>query len=156
MNPDLDLSIERIIRAPRKVVWEAWTDPTSLARWWIPAPITCRVDRLDVYPGGGFVTRMSDDGVTFVPHLDACFLLVDEFERIVFTNAVDSAWRPAKPEPIAMTAEVTLHDHPDGVDYRIVVRHGDPAAKDRHAELGFAEGWGTVADQLARFVENAR
>lgn len=31
MNPDLDLSIERIIRAPRKAVWEAWTDPASLA-----------------------------------------------------------------------------------------------------------------------------
>ena len=29
---------------------------------------------------------MSDDGDVFVPHLDACFLVVDEYERIVFTN----------------------------------------------------------------------
>jgi uncharacterized protein YndB with AHSA1/START domain len=156
MNPDLDLSIERIIRAPRKAVWSAWTDPASLAQWWIPAPSVCRVDRLEVRPGGAFVTRMSDDGGTFAPHLDACFLLVDEFERIVFTNAVDSGWRPANPGPITMTAEITLGDHADGTDYRIVVRHGDPATRDRHAELGFAEGWGTVADQLSRFVESAR
>lgn len=156
MNPDLDLDIERIIRAPRKVVWDAWTDPANLAQWWIPDPATCRVDRLDVRPGGAFVTRMSEDGITFVPHVDACFLLVDEFERIVFTNAVDSDWRPANPEPIAMTAEITMRDHADGTDYRIVVRHGDPSARDRHADLGFAEGWGTVADQLTRFAEHAR
>ncbi|PXY33212.1 polyketide cyclase [Prauserella coralliicola] len=155
MNPELDLSIERVIRAPRKVVWAAWTDPGSLAQWWVPAPTLCRVDRLEVRPGGAFVTRISDDGDMFVPHVDACFLLVDEFERIVFTNSVDSAWRPADPEPVAMTAEITLRDHADGTDYRIVVRHGDPAARDRHAELGFADGWGTVADQLARFVERA-
>lgn len=156
MNPDLDLSIERVIRAPRKAVWGAWTDPARLAQWWIPAPAVCRVDRLEVRPGGAFITRMSDDGVTFAPQVDACFLLVDDFERMVFTNAVDSGWRPANPDPVAMTAEVTLHDHADGTDYRIVVRHGDPAARDRHAELGFAEGWGTVADQLTRFVESAR
>ena len=153
MNPDLDLSVERIIRAPRTAVWHAWTDPDSLAQWWIPAPTLCRVECLEVRPGGAFVTRMSDDGLEFTPHLDACFLLVDEFERLVFTNAVDSGWRPADPAPIAMTAEVTMRDHADGTDYRIVARHRDPAARDRHAELGFAQGWSTVADQLARFAE---
>ncbi|KIH99681.1 polyketide cyclase [Streptomonospora alba] len=156
MNPDLDLSIERVIRAPRKAVWDAWTDPAGLAQWWIPAPMLCRVDRLEVRPGGAFVTRMSEDGATFVPHIDACFLLVDRLERLVFTNAVDSGWRPANPAPVTMTAEITMQDHVDGTDYRIIVRHGDPAARRRHAELGFAEGWGTVADQLTRFVEAAR
>jgi uncharacterized protein YndB with AHSA1/START domain len=152
MNPDLDLSVERIIRAPREAVWGAWTDPDRLAQWWIPSPMLCRVERLDVRPGGAFVTQMSEDGATFVPHLDACFLLVEEFERLVFTNAVDSGWRPANPAPVAMTAEVILRDHADGTDYRIIARHSDPAARDTHAELGFAEGWGTVADQLARFA----
>jgi uncharacterized protein YndB with AHSA1/START domain len=154
VNLDLDLGIARIIRAPRKTVWDAWTEPAKLARWWVPEPAHCRVDRLDVRAGGAFVTRMSDDGDTFVPHMNACFLVVDEFERLVFTNAIDSEWRPAVPAPVLMTAEVTLRDHPDGTDYRIVVRHGDPAARARHADLGFADGWGSVAGQLARFAES--
>lgn len=33
MNPDLDLGIARVIRGPRKTVWDAWTDPDSLAQW---------------------------------------------------------------------------------------------------------------------------
>ncbi|MDA0632952.1 hypothetical protein OUY22_05935 [Nonomuraea sp. MCN248] len=39
--------------------------------------------------------------------MDACFLAVDELERIVFTNAITSAWRPANPDPVAMTATIS-------------------------------------------------
>jgi uncharacterized protein YndB with AHSA1/START domain len=154
MNPDLDLTLERVIRAPRAVVWSAWTDPSRLEKWWLPSPTVCRVDRLDARPGGAFVTRMSDDGVEFVPHVNASFLVVDELERIVFTNAIDSTWRPANPAPVSMTAEITLSDHPDGTDYRVIVRHGDPAARARHEELGFFEGWGSVTKQLAEVAES--
>ncbi|MFD0688067.1 SRPBCC domain-containing protein [Actinomadura fibrosa] len=154
MNPDLDLGLERIIRAPRTAVWNAWADPSRLERWWVPAPSRCRVDRLDLRPGGAFVTQLSDGGgAAFGPHLDACFLAVDELERIVFTNAVDGAWRPADPAPVAMTAEITFADHPDGTDYRLVVRHGDPESRARHDKLGFADGWGTVTGQLAALIE---
>ena len=156
MNPDLDLGLERIIRAPRATVWNAWTDPRRLERWWLPAPTLCRVDRLELRPGGAFVTRLSDDGVDFAPHLDACLLAVDDLERIVFTNAVTSTWRPAAPAPVAMTATITFGDHPDGTEYRVVVRHGDPEARAHHKKLGFDEGWGSVTDQLAAHVENTR
>jgi uncharacterized protein YndB with AHSA1/START domain len=148
MNPDLDLTVQRVIRAPRAVVWRAWTDPARLERWWVPAPERCTVERLEVRPGGAFVTRLGGG-----PHVDAAFLVVDELERIVFTNAIDSDWRPATPQPVAMTAEITLGDHPDGTDYRVVVRHGDPAARARHATLGFADGWGSVTGQLADLAE---
>ena len=155
MNPDLDLTLQRVIRAPRAVVWRAWTDPSQLEQWWVPAPAVARVDRLEAQPGGAFVTRISDDGVEFGPHMDASFLVVDDRERLVFTNAVDSRWRPRRPDPIAMVAEIVLRDHPDGTDYRVVVRHGDPAARARHEELGFFDGWGAVTGQLAAFVEGA-
>ena len=38
MNPDLDLTLQRVIRAPRTTVWRAWTDPAQLEQWWVPAP----------------------------------------------------------------------------------------------------------------------
>ena len=155
MNPDLDLTLQRVIRAPRAAVWRAWTEPSQLEQWWVPAPAVARVDRLEARPGGAFVTRISEDGVEFGPHMDASFLVVDDGERLVFTNAVDSRWRPTRPDPIAMVAEIVLRDHPDGTDYRVVVRHGDPAARARHEELGFFDGWGAVTGQLAALVEGA-
>jgi uncharacterized protein YndB with AHSA1/START domain len=155
IDPALDLVIERVIHAPRQSVWRAWTDPDLLARWWTPAPTLTRVDRLQIRPGGAFVTRMSDDGDRFVPHTDSVFLVAEEGSRLVFTNAVDSAWRPATPQPVSMTAEITFDDHPDGTLYRAVVRHGDPAVRDRHEELGFFDGWGAVTQALAELAEGA-
>lgn len=155
IDPRLDLTLQRVIRAPRSAIWQAWTDPARLERWWVPPPTTARVDRLDVRPGGGFVTSRSDDGHAFVPHSDGIFLVVEPQDRLVFTNAIDSGWRPAAPAPVPMTAEVTLTDHAEGTDYRVTVRHGDPADRDRHEELGFFDGWGAVTASLAALVEAA-
>ncbi|MFF0776537.1 hypothetical protein ACFYUK_47180 [Nonomuraea wenchangensis] len=32
-------------------------------------------------------------------------------------------------------------------------RHGDPQAREQHAKLGFADGWGLVTAQLAAVAE---
>ncbi|WP_432540761.1 SRPBCC domain-containing protein [Kineococcus sp. SYSU DK002] len=153
MDPALDLTLERLIRAPRTSVWKAWTDPALLARWWTPAPTRTRVDVLDARPGGGFVTSMSEDGRAFTPHTDAVFIAVEEGSRLVFTNAIDSTWRPAAPAPVPMTAQVTLRDHPEGTEYLVLVRHGTPADRAHHHELGFFDGWGSVTDALTRLAE---
>jgi uncharacterized protein YndB with AHSA1/START domain len=153
MNLDLDLTLLRIIRASRQVVWNAWTEPSTLERWWTPAPTLTRVDLLDVRPGGGFVTRMRENGRDFIPHTDATFIVVEEQSRLVFTNAIDSAWHPATPAPVPMTAEIMFRDHAEGTDYGVIVRHGDPAARARHQELGFFDGWGSVTEALATLAE---
>ena len=152
-DPRLDLTLQRVIRAPRSSIWRAWTEPTRLGRWWVPAPTIARVDRLEVEPGGAFVTSMSDDGDAYTPHMDAIFLVVEPQHRLVFTNAINSAWRPAAPAPVPMTAEIALDDHPDGTDYRVIVRHGSPADRDRHEEIGFFDGWASVTAALAALVE---
>ena len=53
-----ELTIARFINAPPAVVWKAWSTPEHLAKWWIPAPIECKVIKLDLRPGCGFETRM--------------------------------------------------------------------------------------------------
>ena len=150
-DPRLDLEISRVLRAPRASVWAAWTTPELFAQWWIPAPTRCRVDAMDVRPGGALRTSMSD-GDAFVPHLSGCYLAVDPEERLVFTTALVAGWRPAAAPFI--TAVVTLEDHPDGTLYRAHVMHKDAATRDEHERLGFADGWGAVAAQLAAVVED--
>jgi uncharacterized protein YndB with AHSA1/START domain len=154
IDPKLDLTIQRLIRAPRDALWRAWTEPRLLEQWWVPAPALSRVDRLEVRPGGGFVTQMSEDGRTFFPHTNSVFLLVEPEHRLVFTNAVDSDWRPAAPAPVLMTAEIVFGQHAEGTDYRAIVRHGDPKDRDRHEALGFFDGWGSVTEALAALVES--
>lgn len=150
-NPALDLTISRVIRASRSDVWSAWTDPASFEQWWIPAPARCKVEAMELRPGGALVTRISEDGGEFKPHLSGCFLAVNDRERIVFTNALVGGWRPAD-HPF-MTAIITFEDHPQGTSYVAHVMHKNNADRAMHEQLGFHDGWGTVAGQLAALVE---
>lgn len=151
IDPKLDLTISRIIKAPRAAIWDAWADPRSFEQWWIPAPTLCRVVEMDMRPGGAFITQMSDDGGAFVPHVNGCFLAVEPGHRIVFTNALLGGWRPA--EHGFMTAVITMTDHADGTDYAAHAMHKNSADRDTHEDMGFFDGWGTCIAQLAAFVE---
>jgi len=151
VQPDLDLTITRIIAAPRSAVWNAWTDSASFEQWWVPAPALCRVVDMELAPGGSFRTEISEGGGDFGPHITGCFLAVDELERIVFTNSLVAGWRPA--ESPFMTAVIMFADHPDGTEYVSHVMHRNAADRALHEELGFYDGWGTVIGQLAGFVE---
>jgi uncharacterized protein YndB with AHSA1/START domain len=106
---------------------------------------------MELRPGGGLVTEISESGGAFQPHMNACFLDVVEGERIVFTDTLTGGWRPAE-QPF-MSAIISFADHPDGTDYSAYVMHKSRADRDRHVELGFHDGWGTVAAQLAELVE---
>lgn len=151
IDTELDLEISRIIKAPRRVVWNAWTDPKSFEQWWVPAPAQCQVAQMDLKPGGAFVTRIRENGGDYGPHISGCFLAVDEGEKIVWTNALLAGWRPA-PQPF-ITAVITFEDHPEGTLYVARAIHKSGADKNMHAELGFHDGWGTVTAQLAALAE---
>lgn len=151
-HPDLDLTVARVIAAPRAAVWKAWTDPASFEQWWVPAPALCRVREMDLRPGGAFRTEISEGGGEFGPHIDGCFLAIDELERIVFTDALLGGWRPA--EKSFVTAVIAMKDHPDGTEYTATAMHRNVNDRDKHEQLGFHDGWGTVVNQLAELVES--
>ena len=148
-----ELTISRHIAAPPAAVWDAWSDPAKLAQWWIPAPIICRVDQLDLRPGGGFVTRMREEGATdFQPHVDGCFLEAIPNERLVFTTVLTEGWQPAEPW-LALTAILTFEAKDGGTLYSARVLHKSPEESAKHEEMGFYEGWGTAIGQLAGLLE---
>lgn len=151
LDPQRDLEITRIIKAPRQVIWDAWTTPEQFAQWWVPKPALCRVIEMDVTPGGAMVTEINEDGTGFAPHMQACYLDVQAGRRIVFTNALVGGWRPAE-QPF-ITAVITLDDHDQGTAYRALVMHRSPQDRGMHVEAGFYDGWGTVIEQLAEMVE---
>lgn len=153
LNQELDLTLSRVIKAPRSAIWRAWTDRASFEQWWVPAPARCRVQEMELRPGGSLVTLLSENGGDFMPHLRGCFLAIDELERLVFTNSLVGGWRPAEEPFISMTALITLREHPLGTDYAVHVMHKSNAERNRHEKMGFHDGWGTVTEQLARIVE---
>ncbi|WP_406855765.1 SRPBCC family protein [Alsobacter sp. KACC 23698] len=61
--------LQRVIAAPRSVVWGAWMNPETLPQWWGPDGFTCRTARIDLRSGGEWVFDMiGPDGTVFPNH----------------------------------------------------------------------------------------
>ena len=75
-----------MIDAPRALVFQAWTDPEQIARWWGPKGfITVDYD-MDVRPGGAYRFRMrSPEGTDHRKR--GVYREIVAPERIVFTFA---------------------------------------------------------------------
>jgi uncharacterized protein YndB with AHSA1/START domain len=151
IDPELDLVLERTVPVPPEAVWDAWTIPAQLVRWFTPLPWTTSACDIDLRPGGVFRTVMrSPEGEEF--DNTGCYLVVEPGRRLVFTDALGPGYRP-NPEPF-MTAEITLEPHAGGTRYRAIARHADPEARAKHEAMGFADGWGKALDQLVDLVQS--
>lgn len=150
MSETHDLTVYRIIKAPRAAIWQAWADPRELEKWWTPHPVQTIVQKMELRPGGAFNTVIRlEDGTEFSGN--GCFLDVVEHERIVFTDTLEEGWKPS-PEPF-FTAIITLADHPEGTKYTARALHKDEADRQKHKDMGFEEGWGICIDQLGKLAE---
>jgi uncharacterized protein YndB with AHSA1/START domain len=61
--------IQRVIKAPRRVVWNAWMNPETLPQWWGPDGYSCKTARIDLRAGGEWVFDMiGPDGTVYPNH----------------------------------------------------------------------------------------
>ena len=61
--------LQRVIRAPRSVVWGTWMNPDTLPQWWGPDGYSCRTQRIDLRAGGEWLFDMiAPDGTVFPNH----------------------------------------------------------------------------------------
>lgn len=49
---DREITLTRLIGAPRELVFKVWTQPEHVAKWWGPSGFTNTVHSMDVRPGG--------------------------------------------------------------------------------------------------------
>ncbi len=143
---DRELVLTRLIDAPRAKLFRCWTDPELMKQWFVPAPWTLARVETDVRPGGSSLVVMRDPEGNEYPN-PGIYLEVVQDEKLVFTDAYTSAWQPS--EKPFMTAIVTFEDEGGKTRYTARALHWTPEDRKTHEEMGFHEGWGICADQLA-------
>jgi uncharacterized protein YndB with AHSA1/START domain len=144
-DPKLDLVLERDIDVPPDLVWAAWTQPEHIEKWFAPAPWSVAECEIDLRPGGVFRTVMrSPEGQEF-PGV-GCYLEVVPEERLVWTDALLPGYRPAE-QPF-FTGVITMRPRGGGTHYVATALHRDEAGRQKHADMGFFDGWSAALDQL--------
>ncbi|MCZ4090560.1 SRPBCC family protein [Sinorhizobium psoraleae] len=143
---DRELVLTRLINAPREKVYRAWTEADLLKQWFAPLPWTTPDAELDVRPGGSNrIVMRSPEGQDF-PNFGV-YLEVVPNEKLVVTDAFTEAWKPS--EKPFMTVILTFEDEGGKTRYTARVRHWTTADREAHEKMGFHQGWGQCADQLA-------
>lgn len=140
MSDSITLDVRRTIRARPERLFEAWTTPEQLRKWWGPAHVECSDAAVDLRVGGRYHldNRLPDGTVLRIE---------GEFERIEPPSELVYSWRLGG----ATTAErVTVRFEPCAEGTEVSVTHeriASPAARDEHEK-----GWIGCLDGLVALL----
>ena len=145
-----ELVLTRLIDAPREKLFRCWTEPKLLKQWFAPLPYTITHAELDVRSGGSnYIVMRSPEGQDMP--LRGVYLEVVPNERVVFTDAYTRPWEPSD-KPF-FTGIITFEDEGGKTRYTARALHWTAEDCEAHAKMGFHEGWGQCADQMAALAK---
>ncbi len=140
----------RDLRAPRELVWAAWTDPRRVSQWWGPHGFRTTTHAHDLRPGGAWLFTMHGPDGTDYPN------------RVVFDAVEPPAlltyahYGPDDPEDAPhFRARVRLEDVPGGTRLTLTMRCADFAARDGLVAFGAGAGAEQTLERFAALVEGA-
>jgi len=140
-----DLKLERVIRAPRQKVFEAFTQADVLRRWFGPRALSIASAEVDARVGGRYrITMKARTGETHT--VIGEYKIVQPPDRLSFTWG----WEAAEMAAMGQTL-VTLTFDERGDETHLTLRHtGFPGADARDQHQG---GWGSTLNCLVDLVD---
>lgn len=82
---DREITITRIVHAPRALVWKVCTDPRHIDRWWGPNGFTNKTLAHDLRVGGQWKYTMTAADGTIFPNL-ITYTEVTPIDRLVYDH----------------------------------------------------------------------
>ena len=141
------LTITRVLEAPRALVYQMWTEPHHMKRWWGPRGFITLSAQVDLRPGGFWrIQSRKFDGIEMAEQ--GVFRQVVEAERLVFTHA----WEEDDGSPGHETL-VTVTFAGDG-DKTVMTFHQAEFLTIESRD-GHLQGWGESFDMLKEYLGDA-
>lgn len=144
-----ELTITRVLNAPRALVFRVWTDPHHLALWWGPKGFTNPVCEIDLRPGGAIRIHMRGPDGTVYP-MTGEYSEIVEPERLVFISAaLDKEGSPL----FEVVTTVTFVEI--GNSTKLIMHASASKIRPEGAPhvAGMEEGWKQSLVRLAEYVE---
>jgi uncharacterized protein YndB with AHSA1/START domain len=138
---DREVAMTRTFDAPRRLVWEAWTDPRYVPRWMTgPEGWTMPVCEIDLRPGGSwhFVWRRADGSEM---EMRGSYREVAPPDRLVCTEKWGDEW----PETINT---LTLVERDGRTTVTQTILYPSKEARDAALGTGMADGASQSLDRL--------
>jgi uncharacterized protein YndB with AHSA1/START domain len=156
---DGEIVITRVFDAPQKVVFQAWTEPERMKRWWGPNGFTLPFCKVDLRPGGALHFCMrSPEGQDI--WCKGVYREVVEPSRLVSTdsfadkdgNVVEPSQYGMKDWPREALITVTFAEQAGKTNFTL--RHAVGSAPTEARDMCQA-GWSESLDRLASYLAQA-
>lgn len=147
-NENREIVITRVFSAPRERVWEAWTTPEQIVKWWGPNGFTNTLYEMDVRPGGIWRHMMhGPDGVDYPNKV--VYIEVAKPEKLVYSHGKDNGDAPSCQNHVTVTFE-DAGENKTKVTLRMLF--ATAAERDETAKYAI-EGGNQTFGRLAEYVE---
>ncbi len=144
---ETEILITRVFKAPRELVWRAWTEPAHVAQWFGPKGFTTRVEELDFRVGGASRYVMTaPDGAEYPGK--GVFIEIVPMERIVTTDEFGDDFKSDVDLPSGMVLTCEFEDIGEHTRVTLRISHPTPEDRAKHEAMGVVEGWGSTLDCL--------
>lgn len=153
IHAERTVTLTRILKAPRDLVWRAWTDAKMLKEWWGPEQFTNPVVEGDIKVGGTLHITMH--GPKDSP-FDIDMPMVKRYREIVPGRKLVFENEPLGPNGerlMESLTTVTFSDHPDGTLMEMTTTARALVPMAAQMLQGMEQGWSQSFDKLARFLE---
>lgn len=140
-------SFERVLAAPRDVVWRHWIAPNLLASWWAPPSMTVTDCALEPKPGGRAVLAYRDAEGRY--HSEGQVHAAKKPEYLEFDLSVLDA---AGAVSFTGHYNLTLTSAPTGTRLQLDLHITETTIEAVPYIAGIETGWGQVLDNLADTV----
>ncbi|MEO9804010.1 MAG: SRPBCC domain-containing protein [Reichenbachiella sp.] len=138
------LTLERTFNAPIRLVWEAWTQPEHIAKWWGPKGMETKVIEHNFKEGGVWKFSMTmPDGKEFIT--EGVYAVIVEFEKII--SSADF-----KPMTEGVEIQAYFKENGDKTNFTFSVVHETEEYCKQQEEMGFYNGWVSVFNNLEEFL----
>jgi len=151
VSSEKEMTLTRVINAPRQIVFNAWTDPQQLQKWWGPKGFTNPVCKADAIPGGEILIHMQAPDKTIYP-MDGEFHEIVEPEKLVFTTA---ALDKNGNRLFEVLNTVTFSDENAKTKLSLHAAVSNITEEGKPYIEGMNDGWSESIDRLAEFVEKS-
>jgi uncharacterized protein YndB with AHSA1/START domain len=138
-----EIVITRVIDAPASLLFQAFSKPEHLLRWFGPEPYPLAFAEVDFRVGGRFRFAMREPNGSVMTPFGGEYLEIVPDRRIVYTDAFEQTGAPR------MTVTVTFDEEGGRTTLTLTTRFETAEHARQHLDLGIVEGLTLALQQLA-------
>lgn len=155
----MDIFVKRIVNVPVEILWEIWTQPEHIQKWWGPQDFTSPSAELDLKIGGRILLSMLSPEYlgSSLRYTVGEFKEIKALERLVFTqslsdadgNVLDPADLGMKDFPMITTVIVEFTKLAENFTELRITQQGFPPSQ----MIAFAyAGWQQSVDKIQNII----